>query len=162
MKGLPLVPDNILEDSVSLSFQSPAFKLHRFKFLIKDLTLLKKCLLIPGIAHTKILTMSVLPSLQSVGLEFLLPFLLSLRLDDSIKWTLFNHSRKQIEVSASVILYGGTKLSFTANAKSTPVYNFSAVLHQNYVLGHSCRISIFRQLFPVLLKYKHLPQYFLQ
>lgn len=45
MKGLPVVSDNVLEDSVSLSFQSPAFELHGFIFLdviIKDLTLLKK------------------------------------------------------------------------------------------------------------------------
>lgn len=100
MKGLPVVPDNILEDSVSRSFQSAAFKLHGFKFLdliIKDLTLLKKCLFIPGIAHTRILTVNVLPSLKYFGLEFLLLFLLSLRLNDSIRWTLFNHSRKQIQ-----------------------------------------------------------------
>lgn len=56
MKGLPVVPDNILQDSVSLSFQRPAFQLHGFKFqdvIIKDLTILKECLFIPGIAHTK-------------------------------------------------------------------------------------------------------------
>lgn len=75
-----MVPGNVSEDSVSVSFQSPAFKLRGFKFLdviIKDLTLLKKCLLILGIAHTKILTVSVLPSLKSFVLEFLLLFLLS-------------------------------------------------------------------------------------
>jgi len=65
MKGLPVVPDSVLEDSVSLNFQSSAFKRHGCKFLdviIKDLTLLKKSLFIPGIACTKILTVSVLPS----------------------------------------------------------------------------------------------------
>lgn len=75
-----MLPDSILENTVSLSFQNLAFKLRGFKFLdviIKDLTLLKKCLVVPGITHTKVLTMGSLPSLKS-GLEFLLLFLLSL------------------------------------------------------------------------------------
>lgn len=45
MKGLPVVPDCVLEDPVSPRFQSPAFKLHALKLLgviIKDLTSLKK------------------------------------------------------------------------------------------------------------------------
>lgn len=48
MKGLPVVPDSVSEDSVSPSFQSPAFKLHGLKSLdviIKDLTSLKKLLI---------------------------------------------------------------------------------------------------------------------
>lgn len=47
MKGLPVVPDCVLEDPVSPCFQSPAFKLHGLKLLdviIKDLTSLKKLL----------------------------------------------------------------------------------------------------------------------
>lgn len=75
-----MLPDNILENSVSLSFQNLAFKLHGFKFLdviIKDLTLLKKYLVIPGTPHTKVLTVDSMPGLKSV-LEFLLLLLLSL------------------------------------------------------------------------------------
>lgn len=68
MKGLPVVSDSILEDSVSLHFPSSAFKLHGRKVLdviIKDLHYWKRCLFIPGIAHTKMLTRNVLPSLKS-------------------------------------------------------------------------------------------------
>lgn len=105
-------------------FSKPSFKLHRFEFLdviIKDLTLLKNCLFIPGIAHTKILTMNDHPRLKYFGLEFSLLFLLPLRLNDSIKWPLFNHSIKQTQSISFCYLYCGMKLSFTANTKSTPV-----------------------------------------
>lgn len=157
-----MVPANGLEDSVSPSFQSPAFKPCGFKFLdvlIKDLTLLKKCLFIPGIAHTKILTMSVLPSLKSFGLEFWLLFLLSLSPNDGVKWTLFNHSRKLIQRLG----FSRSKRWYEANTKSTAVCKLSATLHQSPVPGCSRRISIFQELFTTVLgKYKHLPQYLLQ
>lgn len=88
MKGLPVVPHCVVQDSVSQPFQSPDFKLHGLKLLdviIKDLTSLKNFFFISGIAGIKILTTSVLPNLKSFGLEFLLHLFTLLRLNDSKK-----------------------------------------------------------------------------